>query len=166
MKTIPLTKGKVVSVDDEDYEELNKYKWCAIKDHGYDRWYAQRASKDTNGKYKIITMHRQIMGFPIMKEIDHVNRNGLDNRRCNLRQCNHSQNKKNNSKYKNNTSGLNGVCWNRYAKKWRASIYKDKKHVHIGYFNDKEEAGRAVDGKALELFGEFAVLNFPETKGE
>jgi hypothetical protein len=161
MKTIPLTQGKVAIVDDEDYEELNKYKWHADDSTGL--WYAKR-NVGIEGKRTTIKMHRQLMGFPEGKEIDHINHDGLDNRRENLRVCTHGQNQRNHLRRKDNTSGLIGVSWHTIAKKWRAYIQKDKTLIHIGYFNDKTEAGHAFDNKAIELFGEFAALNFPGEK--
>ena len=163
VKTIPLTQGKVALVDDEDYEELKKYKWFAQKDHNWNRWYAIRKTRDKNRKRKSIRMHQQITGFKY-KIIDHINHDGIDNRKCNLRACTHSQNKKNSNLYKNNKSGLNGVSWFKTNKKWHAQICKDKTVIHLGYFKNKNDAGRAVDKKAKELFGEFTVLNFLNKK--
>jgi len=163
-RKINLTQGKVALVDDEDFDELNKFKWFARRDPKNDVWYAER-HKTFDGEQKTIRMPHQITDFKY-RMVDHINHNGLDNRRCNLRPCNYSQNNKNHRKRKDNTSGLIGVGWNKHVKKWRARIAKDKKKIFLGYFNDKEEAGRAVDKKALELFGEFAVLNFPYKKNE
>ena len=164
-KVIPLTQGKVAIVDDEDYEEISKYTWSIKTPSGGSRTcYAQRLTSRRTGKRKIIKMHRQIMGFPEGKYIDHINRDGLDNRRENLRLCTNSQNMKNCLKYSTNTSGMNCVYWVGERDKWRARICKDGRRIHLGYFDDKEEAGRAVDKKAIELFGEFAVLNFQSDK--
>ncbi|MCJ7458336.1 MAG: AP2 domain-containing protein [candidate division Zixibacteria bacterium] len=158
MKEILLTQGKVAIVDDEDFEELNKYKWDAhISWHTY---YVERGVYDREtGKVKIIKMHRQIMGFPEGKEIDHINHNGMDNRKCNLRSCEHWQNKKNGLLYKTNTSGFRGVSWYKRSQKWRAYFYRESTQKTIGYFDNIIEAARAYDEKAKEL-GEFAILNF------
>ena len=94
--------------------------------------------------------------------IDHINHNGLDNRRENLRICTNAENNRHRRKPKNNTSGYKGVCWDKSKKKWRARIEKDNKNIHIGYYNILEEAARAYDAKAKELFGKYAQLNFPE----
>jgi len=131
-----------------------------LKSNGKGKLYVARTI-NINGKYKKISMHRQIIGkIPIGKEVDHINHNGFDNRRCNLRICSRSQNAKNSKIRKNNTSGYNGVTFDKRAKKWRAQIWKDNCRIHIGLFEDKKIAARAVDKKAVELFGEFAVLNF------
>lgn len=163
MRTIPLTQGKVAIVDDEDYEELSKHKWYATEKYG--KWYAVRHLPRQRRKQKAIQMHRKIIGFPEGKDIDHINHNGLDNRRANLRICTRSQNKKNSLGYKNNSSGLNGVSWHKRDKRWEANIRKGGRLIHLGYFNDKDQAGRAVDKKAKELFGDFSILNFPEENG-
>jgi hypothetical protein len=164
VKKISLTQGKFSLVDDEDFDELNQYKWYAHKNKG-GIWYVDRTIKYVDEKHKTISMHRKIMDFPSGKDIDHVNHDGLDNRKCNLRVCTRSQNKKNARLSKNNSSGLKGVHWNKRNKKWMALIAKDKKRIYLGLFDDKTEAGRVVDRKALELFGEFAILNF-EPKSE
>ena len=154
VKKIPLTQDKFALVDDADFDELNQYKWYASFTHGI--WYVQR-SEYINGKQKNIKMHRQIMDFPSSKDIDHINHDGLDNRRYNLRVCNHSKNMKNRYMQKNNTSGLIGVSWNKRIKKWHAQIGNENKNIHIGYFENKEEANRAYNKKAIELFGEYVT---------
>jgi len=156
-KIISLTRGKEAIVDDEDYDELNKYKWCTDCTNGI--WYAVRAK----GKYprrKQIKMHREIMNAPSDKCVDHINHDGLDNRRNNLRVCTHSENLRNCRMHKNNKSGLIGVSWDKINKKWVAHISKNNKEIHIGNFDNKEDAGIAVDKKAKELFGEIVTINF------
>lgn len=159
MKKIQLTKGMFTLVDEEDYDMLNKHRWWACNGNGI--WYAGRTARDVNGKRITILVHREIMNVPLGMEIDHRNRDGLDNRRCNLRICSHSQNQKNRKIQKNNKSGLVGVSWNKQHKKWEACVHNGKS-IHLGLFDDKIEAAHAVDKKAKEFFGEYAVLNFPE----
>jgi hypothetical protein len=154
MKTIPLTQGKFAIVDDDDYPELSRYKWHARNIKG--NWYTQRHI----GKQTIF-MHRQITNFKY-KMIDHINHDGLDNRRCNLRPCNHSQNAINSKLAKNNTSNIRGVYWRKDREKWRVRIMGNGIYFSLGCFSNKKDAGRAYDKKAKELFGEFAVLNFPD----
>jgi len=160
VKIISLTQGKVALVDDEDYEELNKNKWCAWKNSD-GTFYAVRGVRK-NKKMIIFRMHREIMNAKHGEEVDHINHDGLDNRRCNLRICTHSQNLRNCKQHKNNTSGLRGVSWDIRANKWRGHICKNNKTIYLGLFSDKIEAGHMVDQYAMELFGEFAVLNFPD----
>jgi hypothetical protein len=164
MKTIPLTQGKVAIVDDEDYDELNQYKWYANNEHGC--WYAKRNIYNSETqKQTVIRMHCQIMGFPD-KDIDHINRNGLDNRRCNLRLCSDSQNLANAKIQRNNTSGFRGVTYHIGHKKWVAAIVYLQKKISLGDFDTPEEASKTRDEKALELFGEFANLNFQKMQSK
>lgn len=103
MKQIPLTKGRFAIVDDEDFEELNRYKWYS--DH---KGYAARNSPYVNGKRHVIWMHRVIAGTPAGMETDHINGIKNDNRRSNLRIATTVQNAMNRGLSKNNTSGYRG----------------------------------------------------------
>ena len=73
-------------------------------------------------------------------QIDHVNHNRADNKIINLREVNHQENQKNQTKYKNNTSGINGVCWLNTSNRWRARIKVSGKSIYLGIFSDKFEA--------------------------
>jgi hypothetical protein len=157
VKEIPLTLGLFSFVDDEDFDELNKYNWCANESATTKGlFYALR----NGGNKTHIFMHRQIMKLHKGEIVDHINHNGLDNRKCNLRICEHSQNLMNHKLYKSNTSGLHNVYWSEHNHKWRAYIQKNKKKIMLGDFNSKEEAGKSYDKKAKEIYGDFAVLNF------
>jgi hypothetical protein len=94
--------------------------------------------------------------------VDHINRDTLNNQLSNLRLATDSQQAQNRRLRSDNTSGYRGVGWNKGARKWRARITVDGKVIFIGDFADKEEAARAYDAAAIEHFGEFAVLNFPD----
>jgi len=154
-KLIPLTQGKFAIVDAEDYDWLSQYKWCAAKDRY--TFYAHRGSSGTT-----VTMHRVIMRAPKGVMCDHINHNGLDNRKSNLRLCTNAQNQYNKSPKKGCASRYKGVVWRRDCKKWRARIGFKRKRIHLGDFDDQMDAAMAYDDKAVELFGEFAYLNFPE----
>ncbi len=157
MKEIQLTKGKVAIVDDADYEWLNQWKWHAGSGRG--TIYALRKS----GKrpfMKTICMHRLIMNTPNGMEVDHINMNGLDNRRKNLRNCTRIQNARNVKILSTNHSGYKGVSWSKFANKWSAYINIDGKKSHLGYFCIVQDAARAYDKAAKEFFGEFARTNF------
>jgi hypothetical protein len=151
MREIPLTKGYYTIVDDEDYDLLSRHKWCVlILKHKMYAW------RTTN--YRTVYMHTILTGY---KETDHINGNGLDNRRENLRPTDHILNQGNIKSWSNNTSGFRGVTLERRTGKWVAQLNTKAKHLHLGTFVTKEEAARAYDKAALEYFGEFAYLNFP-----
>lgn len=155
-KEIPLTQGKISIADVEDYEYLNQWKWHALRDGN--TYYAIRAiPKD--GKQTSISMHREILKTPKGMYTDHINMDGLDNRRDNLRICTRSQNQMNSEKHKNNNSGFKGVCWHIGIKKWMAQIKVDKKQICLGYFENKEEAALVYNEAAKKYHGEFAKLN-------
>jgi len=107
-------------------------------------------------------MHRVIMRAPKGVMCDHRNHNGLDNRKSNLRLCTSAQNQYNKKPKKDCASKYKGVVRRKDCKKWRAKIGFKGKRIHLGYFDDEMDAAMAYDDKAIELFGEFAYLNFPE----
>lgn len=147
MREIPLTKGMVAIVDDDDYAELSQFKWH------YNSGYAVRGIN--RGRQKVL-MHRYINKTPDGMETDHINGNKLDNRKENLRAVNSSQNNINKAMQKNNTSGTRGVFWHKATKRWVSSIGLNGKSVHIGYFKDKAEAETAYQNAAQSLHGEYA----------
>ncbi len=154
---VPLTQNTDAIVDAEDLISLSECRWN-VSSQGKLR-YARRKNKG-----KTVYMHREIMNIPNGVQIDHINGNGLDNRKVNLRICNHSQNQQNRAKRGNKSSRFKGVDWHKLSKKWRARICINRKRIHIGYYNSENEAAKAYDQKAVELFGEFARLNFPSQK--
>lgn len=154
MKEINLTKGMFVLVDDDDYEYLNSFNWC-VSSHGY-------AKAGINKK--TVYMHRMIMGYPKGYQIDHINENKLDNRKENLRICTSSQNRRNISVRKDNTSGYKGVTKYLYGDGWVAKINNGYKTINLGIFATLEDAAIAYNRKAIELFGEFSKLNIIEMK--
>jgi hypothetical protein len=155
MKEIELTQGQVAIVDDEDYEYLSQWKWQASKNYK-EKFYARR-----NDGNKKVYMHRQIIKVKKDEEIDHINGDTLDNRKENLRACCRRDNSRNAISGRKNKHGFKGVRLER--KKFSAKIFDGKKHISIsGNYKTSIEAARAYDKKAIELFGEFALLNFPE----
>lgn len=152
MKLIPLTLGKFAKVDEEDFDALNRFKWCAVKDEN--RWYATR--------YKSIKMHRVILGLVRGdgKEGDHWNGDGLDNQRENLRVATKSQNQSNRGKTRKNTSGFKGVYRvnSSLMNPWAAQITKDGVQRYLGLFQTKEAAYAAYCEAAKKLHREFRRL--------
>jgi hypothetical protein len=155
MKIIELTKGKVAIVDDDDYNELSKYKWQYTTFTGHE--YARRAVNYTSQN-----MHRFIMNPPNGMEVDHINGNGLDNRRCNLRICTPTQNQWNSKTPITNTSGYKCVIWEPKLNKWRVRIRKDGKRYTIGYYKNIEDAHKAQVEYSIKLHGEFSSALRPE----
>ena len=159
MKQIQLTQNMVALVDDEDYALLNKYKWHVSKYSNI--FYAARTIKNPDGKQTTILMHREILGLKKgdKKEADHINHSGLDNRRCNLRICSHSENLCNKTPKKDGSSPYNGVSWNTHRKKWQANIRIDGKLKFLGRFSKPEQAALTYDLAAITSFGQFANTN-------
>jgi hypothetical protein len=164
MKEIPLTQGKVALVDDEDYDELMKYKWYAAKKSR--NWYAQRNAPKIGGGQITTMMHRQILNFP-KTDIDHKDNNGLNNQHHNLRMANPSQNALNRRKRIDCSSSYKGVSWHPKTDcdnvgQWQTNIYIDGKHKYLGLFHSEILAALAYDEAARQSFGEFARPNFPD----
>jgi len=156
MKKIKLTQGKVALVDDGDFEYLNQFRWQAVK--GYTTYYASRAIR-INGKRTSMQMHREILNTPKGVDVDHVNHDGLDNQRVNIRICNKSQNAMNRNSYKNSSSKFKGVFLQKYGKKWKAQLRYKGENNYLGHFLLEEDAALAYNKKAIEIFGGFAKLN-------
>lgn len=160
MKLIKVTKGLYTLVDDDDYEELSKYKWYASKkSKNYDKYYIERRIRYPDGSSKIFKMHRIIMNAPPGKNVDHINGNPLDNRKCNLRLCSQSQNNMNSKLQKNSTTGYRGVSWHKKAGKWRAYINVNRKQYHLGLYDDINDAIDAYNKASIEKHGEYANKN-------
>ncbi len=158
MREILLTKGKVALVDDADYAELSRHKWFA--DESGRTFYALRMVRKSKGKQGKVRMHRVITGAEIGQEVDHINMNGLDNRRENLRLCSPAENRYNRVKRPDNVSGYKGVAWQKDCQKWVAYISGEKQR-YLGLFENALVAALAYDAAARIQYGEFARLNFP-----
>jgi len=160
MKQIPLTQGKFALVDDEDFEYLNQWKWHTST-NGL-TMYATGHEPKANGVQKTIIMHRLIMGLKHGDGlvIDHINHDGLDNRRSNLRICTQKENMRNRTSLTNSSSKHLGVTFYKdRVKAWRALIRVDGELNHIGYFQTEEQAAMAYNERAQKAYGEFASLN-------
>jgi hypothetical protein len=134
MKEIQLTQGQIALIDDEDFELVNKFKWCAEKRRN--TFYASTCLVDG----RVFHMHSLILLKTTGHEVDHDNRNGLDNRRLNLKLVTRSQNNLNSGLRRDNTTKIKGVYYNKSNKNWYARISVNKKWIYLGSFATKEEA--------------------------
>jgi hypothetical protein len=160
-KLIPVGRSKNAIVDDEDYDVLSKYKWAHYKKKNSEG-YAKRHIY-ANGKRTTMLMHRELILAKNGDIVDHVDMNGLNNTKANLRICNNGQNAHNSKIYSTNTSGYKGVTYNRDRKGERKYIvayisYNDSL-LYLGRYKTEQLAAVAYDEKAVELFGEFARTN-------
>jgi hypothetical protein len=166
MREIQLTQGKVALVSDKDYKYLIQWKWHARRSKHDKTYYASRGTC-MKGKKGVLSMHRVVMNAQKGQMVDHIDRNGLNNQRENLRFCTHGQNRVNAFTSTPKTSKYVGVHLSTQGKKgksyiytcWVASITKDNKFQRIGNYKTEDEAALAYNIKAIEYFGEFANVN-------
>lgn len=154
-REIPLPHGHVAIVDAADYDWLMQWKWQETSG------YARRTQKE-NGKYKSMSMHRILLSPLPGFEVDHVNGNTLDNRRCNLRVCTRSENNRNVRKPRyRRSSQYKGVHRYRPRERWSVTITSYGKKIYLGRFDSEVEAAHAYDIAVRKIHGAFARLNFP-----
>jgi hypothetical protein len=155
---IPLTQGFVAIVDRDDATRVLAHEWQVL--HGPHTTYARTSVPNTGHGPRQITrmLHVFLMGVPL---VDHINGDGLDNRRANLRAATSMANAQNRRLFRNNTSGYKGVSWHPQRERWWAQIMADGKKRSLKLHDTPEEAARAYDVAARELHGDFATLNFP-----
>ena len=146
---IPLSQGKRAIVDTADYRWLSRWKWC------FDGRYAAR----TDGNGRVVRMHRLIMNPPKNKVVDHINRNRLDNRRCNLRICSKSANMRNTGSNIGSSSKYKGVY--RKGSKWGTTLLVDGAQKYFGTYPCEALAAHVINTHMIERDGRFAVLNEP-----
>lgn len=146
-----LPTGEEFFLDVDDYPLISTTKWYRCNKTSGEHPYVG----DKNG----VCIHRVIMGFPKEVEIDHINLNPLDNRRCNLRICTHQQNQCNQPLQKNNASGVTGLSFYQPRKKYRARIKYFQRELHLGYYSSFVEAVQARNEGMRILFGEFGRYN-------
>lgn len=158
MKEIQLSRGLFALVDDEDYSVLINWKWYA--DSARNTFYAKRSIHNPTGKGTTQKMHRLILGITDPKiQVDHIDGNGLNNQRSNLRICQQGENSRNRKGNKSATSKYKGVFLHSKNKNWNAQIRCGSKKIHIGAFNTEDEAALAYNEAAIKHHGAFAKLN-------
>ena len=152
---IELTQGEIAIVDDEDYERAIAYKWHVSA--GYKEIKYARTNIKIGRQRTTLSLHRFILQTHEDQEVDHINGDGLDNRKSNLRLCTHGQNQQNCRSFKNVKSKYKGVF--PIGDKWTAHIYFNKKLRHLGYYCSENEAAKIYNLFAIKYFGQFARLN-------
>lgn len=158
MKEIRLSSGGIALVDDEDFDRVVEAGlWYAQA--SLNTSYAKQNIRLESGRRTTRSMHNFVAGLPY---VDHINGNGLDNRRANLRPATVSQNQANQRKRRDNTSGYRGVQWHPPGRTWRAVIRVKGRLISLGYYPVREDAARAYDRAAVEFFGPYARPNFPQ----
>jgi hypothetical protein len=160
--SIPLTQGKFALIDEGDYDLVSQYRW-QVKRTPSGKLYAQTSlpRRHPSG-LRTLPLHRLILSAPVGIDVDHENGDGLDNRRSNIRLATRSQNAINRDKPPGGTSRFKGVRLIAKSGRWRASICKQGRQIHIGNFRCEVEAAKRYDEVARQLYGPFARVNFPD----
>jgi hypothetical protein len=155
MMKIRLSNGMYTKVDDDQCAALKQIRWYSRRHSTTGKWYATNHEKGRS-----VQMHRFILKAPDGMHVDHINGNGLDNRRSNLRLATSAQNAQNRDRFWNNTTGYKGVSRQKGRRKFRAQIYANRKAIYLGWYDTAQEAARAYD-KAVPIYhGEFGCTNF------
>ena len=161
MQEIKLTQGKIALVDDEDYDWINQWRWCAtLQNKKY--WYAMRNDYST-GKRISVMMHRVIMKTERGFLVDHIDHDGFNNQKLNLRNCTYTQN--NSNRISHGTSKYLGVSFVKVRRNGRtytyirAHICTNGHKIDLGEFKDEITAAQSYNEAAVRLHGEFANLN-------
>ena len=150
MKQIPLTRGKMALVDDDDYNFLSQMKW-----HCDTKGYARHAVRFSKTELITLRMHRVITKAAKGVEVDHIDGNKLNNQKSNLRFATDCENKRNQKIYRNNTSGIKGVSWHKGHNRWTAHIGVNGRKIWLGHFRDREDAAKCYREAAIRYHGNF-----------
>ncbi len=152
MKEISLSQNQVATVDDADFNWLNRFKWSAAK--GTSGYYAVATINS-----KQVSMHRMIMNTPDGMDTDHHDHNTLNNSRDNLRVCTRAENQHNRKANRIGLSRYKGVTWVKVARQWKAQIFQNGKNLNLGLFSTEKKAAKVYNRAAKKYFGSFAYLN-------
>ena len=155
MREVDLTRDRVAFVDDVDHADVVQFKWYAHRVRDTDLWYAYRAVGPRGGQVTV-SMHGYLTGF---SKTDHIDGDGLNNQRINMREATHAENMRNVGLSRGNTSGFKGVVWHKQAQRWYAQISVDSRSRALGLHDTPEDAALAYDRAAVEFHGEFAKTN-------
>ena len=162
-----------IIIDTEDWDRVKEHSWC-LRANGLSRrpyaqtgiahpeggWIMSWSEGRRKGRRTCLNLHHLILGKPPKGMVtDHINHNGLDNRKENLRFATHGQNAKNTRSRKNSTSQYLGVWWDKHRQMWAAAVRHNRKKHYLGHFTCEHQAALIYNKKAIELHGEFANLN-------
>lgn len=163
MIQFPVGHGLTAMIDDEDEALLARANWYAMKDYRTQTWYCMAWERTKDGRHRL-AMHRILMNDPKGMLIDHVDGNGLNNQRENLRLATCQQNSRNRISPRQRAGTFKGLNWDAQRGKWMAKIYVNYRCINLGRYPRPEDAARAYDRAAVAYFGQFAKLNFPVSK--
>lgn len=153
---VPITMGKEAIIDASDVTLVQSHNWSLYQSGS--TGYAKRSYLGCDGKQFQVLMHRVITCAGDTDIVDHINGNGLDNRRSNLRIATKNGNQQNATRRRDNTSGHKGVCWHKGDKRWHAKIQVDGKRVHLGQFDTLEKAMAAYENASTKHHGDYSNL--------
>lgn len=166
LKQISVGHGLFATVDDRDYKMLIKHTWCVRKSknsaYAYTNINTRRRLRNGKFKYYGMPMHRLILGAPKSAFVDHIDGNGLNNVRRNIRICSRAQNAKNRKRQKSSRALYKGISFCKTTQKWRPRLHVEGRNISFGLFACALEAAKAYDAMAVIHHGEFARLNFPK----
>ena len=156
---VELSNGRAEAVVDlADLHLVSGQRWFAICP-GRVTYAVASSIQCAKQRARTLLMHRVILGNPDARNIDHIDGNGLNNRKANLRTATHSENQCNRPAPSNNTSGFKGVSFEARRNKWRAEITKSGRNIHLGYFAEKQLAVAAWTAAAADHHGEYARVS-------
>lgn len=162
MIRIKLTRGLFSTIDKRDLVVVASHKWCANKIGRI--FYAVTNIRLASGKKSIATMHRMIMVPPKGLVVDHIDGNGLNNIRSNLRICTRGENASRQQPQVGRSSRFKGVSWYKSRQKWEAYSHFGGSKTNLGHFDKEEDAARAYNEAALSWLGDLAILNDLESE--
>lgn len=145
MIEFPLTKGQVALVDDEDFDRVSQHKWIAIR--GRCTWYGQTNIKRPDGSWTTRSLHRLVLDLPLGRypEVDHIDGNGTDCRKENMRLLTRAQNAQNqHAAHRNSQTGVRGVFPNKRSGTYRAEVRVNSQHIYLGSFKTLAAAEQAA----------------------